>query len=97
MECPVIECRTIKHTVKGFANVPSWHVLKINTPIRDPNVQSMLKLIKDKRLTTPIFTHFEIQASWRYSSVLSLTGLKRSDYVLPEIMSRPSKVAFMSF
>ena len=57
----------------------------------------LLKLLKDKRLTTPIFTHFEIQASWSYFSVLSLTGVKRNDYILPEIMSRPSKVAFMSF
>ena len=59
--------------------------------------QKTLKLVKDKRLTTSIITHFEIQASWRYFSVLSLTGLKRNDYILPEIMSRPSKVAFMSF
>ena len=60
-------------------------------------VPQPLKLIKDKRLTTPIFTHFEIQASWSYFSVLSLTGVKRNDYILPEIMSRPSKAAFMSF
>ena len=67
--------------------------------IQSPNEQFsiLLKLLKDKRLTTPIFTHFEIQASWSYFSVLSLTGVKRNDYILPEIMSRPSKVAFMSF
>ena len=79
--------------------------LKENLHLLDPEIvcsnsaiyQMLLKLLKDKRLTTPIFTHFEIQASWSYFSVLSLTGVKRNDYILPEIMSRPSKVAFMSF
>ena len=47
--------------------------LKITT---QRTTQNHIKLIKGKRLTTPIFTHFEIQASWRYFSVLSLSGLK---------------------
>ena len=42
MECPVIECETIKHTLTGFIKVPLWHVLKINTPNRDPKIPSML-------------------------------------------------------
>ena len=42
IDWPFIECVTLKHTITGFSNVPSWPVLKINTPKRDQNVPLML-------------------------------------------------------